>query len=214
MTENAGNFKILKKKRIRLITPRHVYVKFTFIYTIFYVFSFALGCLLFHMTDGRESTLFSLRITAYFSSDFDGCDDAITLAKRLLAASTQDLTRLVMIFMAGFTVFVSLVVSWLLVFRGLSFGFSVSYLAYAIRTEIVALDYPVAMLMLFSLLGAITAAIMINMAVKTTMFSDEFKTLCGRPRLILHSRLLYVQIFRFLVAFGAILIINLIRCVI
>lgn len=214
MTENVGSFKIPKKKRIRLITPRYIYVKFTLIYTLFYVLAFALGCLLFHLTDGRESALFNRRITDYFSASLDGCGDAFAFSKRLLSVSMQDVTRLALIFTAGFTVFVSLAVTGLLIFRGLSFGFSVSYLAYAIRAESVVLARPVASLTFFSLLGAMTAAVMIHLAVKTTMFSDEFKALCGRPRLILHSRALYMQMLRFLVALGAILFINLIRCVI
>ena len=83
MTENVGSFKIPKKKRIRLITPRYIYVKFTLIYTLCYVLAFALGCLLFHLTDGRTSATIDRRIAGYFSAEIGDCDDIFSFAKRL-----------------------------------------------------------------------------------------------------------------------------------
>ena len=81
-----------------------------------------------------------------------------------------------------------------------------------VRRDALALPRPIVSLVLFSLLGALTAAMMIHLSVRTTMFSDEFKALCGRPRLILRSGALYAQLLRFTIAFGAILLLTILRC--
>lgn len=212
MTKQTDTFRIPRKKRVRLITPRGVYAKYILIYTLCYTAAFAVGCLLFHLTGGAENAQFDRRIAGFFSASLAGTADAFDFAKRLLSFAAQDLTRLGLIFMAGFTVFVSFAVAGILIFRGLSFGFAVSYLASLVRRDALALPRPVASLMLFSLLGALTAAMMIHLSVRTTMFSDEFKALCGRPRLILRSGALYAQLLRFTVAFGSILLLTMLRC--
>ena len=109
--------------------------------------------------------------------------------------------------------FSTIALAGILMFRGASFGFSVSYLAYAIKYETTSFERPVSSIILFSVLCATSAAILIHMCVKTAIFTDEFKTLCGRPRLIVRSKAFYMQIFRFFTILGAILILNLIRCV-
>lgn len=96
--------------------------------------------------------------------------------------------------------------------RGFSFGFAVSYLASFIRKAPDLFTRPTLSLLLFSCFGAFCAALMIHLSVRTLMFSDAFKALGGRPRLILRSRALYAQLLRFITAFGAILLLTLLRC--
>lgn len=212
MTKQTDTFRIPRQKRVKLVTPRSVYAKYTLIYALCYTAAFAVGCLLFHVTGGAENAQFDRRIAGWFSVSLSDCADAFDFAKRLLSFGAQDLMRLALIFTAGFTVFVSFAVAGILLFRGLSFGFAVSYLASLIRRDAFTLPRPIASLVLFSLFGALTAALMIHLSVRTTMFSDEFKALCGRPRLILRSRALYTQILRFTVAVGAILLLTMLRC--
>lgn len=212
-TGNTGYFKVGERPKIKLRTPNFVYVRALLIYTLLYTAAFFCGCLLFHFLETGESSLINERITVYFSIDFSSCTDIFDFLELLLSAGRQDLSNLLVIFTAGFTMLSGIIVSVLLLFRGFSMGFSVSYFVYAIRSDFVSLSHPTASLLLFSVLCAIIAAIMIHMGVKTTMFADEFKALGGRPRKIIRSKALYLQIFRFLIAFGAILILNLIRCV-
>ncbi len=212
MTGNTEFFNISGKPKIRLRTPQFVYARTMLIYTFLYTIAFVLGCLLLHCIEDKESSVFNARILAYFSADFSSCDNIFSYTEHLLALSRQDLANIFIIFTAGFTMLAGLIVSALLLFRGFSMGFSISYLAYAIQSDRIHLDRPIASVVLFSVLCAFGAAIMIHTSVKTTVFADEFKALGGRPRKIIRSKALYMQIFRFLIAFGAILILNLIRC--
>ena len=214
MSETIGTFKIAGHPRIRLRTPRMVYARLLLRDALLYTVAFAIGCFLFHMLTFQESTLFNERIRAYFSADFTGCDSLFSYADRLLTYSKQDLSDLFLLFTVGFTMFAGLATAAILMFRGFSLGFSISYLAFLLKSEAVSPSVTYTDIALFSALSAVCAALMIHFSVKTVLFSDAFKALCGRPSRILRSGDFYAQIFRFLVAFGAILILNLIRCVI
>ena len=213
MTGNTGYFKVSGNPKIKLRTPQFIYARMLFVYALLYTLAFALGCLLFHLLDVKDSAAIDARISAYFSADFAACEDIFDYTTELLTFSKQDLSNIFIIFTAGFTMLSGAIISGLLVFRGFSMGFSISYLAFAVRSGSVELEHPIASVILFSVLCALCAAIMIHMGVKTTVFADEFKALGGRPRKIIRSKALYMQIFRFLIAFGAILIFNFIRFV-
>lgn len=213
MTENTGYFRVSGKPKIKLRAPQYVYVRMLLVYTLLYTLAFALGCLLFHFLKIKESQILNTRILSYFSMDFSSCEDIFDFAKQSLSVSSQDLSHLFVVFTAGFTMLAGLVVSALLIFRGFSLGFSISYLAYAVRENLIDLAHPFSSVILYSLLCALGAAIMLHAAVKSTLFSDDFKALCGRPSRIIRSKALYTHIFRFLIAFGAFLILNLIRCI-
>ncbi len=210
MTEH---FKIKNRPKIKLLSRKYIYARLILLYTFAYTMAFGAGCLLFHMLEVKSSATIDARILSYFSADFSDCDDLFEYCGRLLSESRSDITHLVLIFTAGFTMFSTIALAGILMFRGASFGFSVSYLAYAIKYETASFDRPVSAIVLFSVLCATGAAVLIHMSVKTAIFTDEFKTLCGRPRLIVRSSAFYMQIFRFFTILGAILILNLIRCV-
>lgn len=213
MTGNTGYFKVYGRQGVKLRTPQLIYARSIFIYSLFYTVAFSLGCVLFHLLDTKESEMINSRISAYFSTTFSDCKTVFDFATKLLAISQQDLSGIFVIFCAGFTMLCGIVISMFLLFRGFSMGFSLSYFVYAIRSNAIALAHPAAAMVLFSVMNAAFAVIIIHLGVKTTIFSDEFKALGGRPRKIIRSKALYMQIFRFLIAFGAILILNLIRCV-
>lgn len=210
MTEH---FKINKRPKIKLLSRKYIYARLILLYTFAYTAAFMAGCLLFHMLEIKSSATIDARIFSYFSAGFSDCDDLYDYCGRLLSESRSDITHLILIFTAGFTMFSTIALTGILMFRGASFGFSVSYLAYAIKYETASFERPVSSIVLFSVLCATSAAILIHMCVKTAIFTDEFKTLCGRPRLIVRSKAFYMQIFRFFTILGAILILNLIRCV-
>ena len=111
MTKQTDTFRIPRKKRVKLVTPRSVYAKYTLIYALCYTAAFAVGCLLFHVPGGAENAQFDRRIAGWFSVSLSDCADAFDFAKRLLSFGAQDLMRLALIFTAGFTVFVSFAVA-------------------------------------------------------------------------------------------------------
>ena len=92
MTKKTDTFRI-PKKRVRLITPRSVYTKFTVIFTFCYTAAFAVGCLLFHLTGGAANAQFDRRIAGYFAGSLADCTDAFAFARRLWYTEKNDCTE-------------------------------------------------------------------------------------------------------------------------
>lgn len=212
MNESTGFFSVSHGKKIKLRTPKFIYARLLFIYALLYTLSFIGGCLLFHFADMTESEKFNAHILSYFSVDFSDCSDIFDYALLVLSMSKSDIYHLMIIFSAGFTMLSGLIITSLAVFRGFSLGFSLSYLVFALRQGYITLDHPIASLVVYSVTCAVIAAIILNFSVKSALFCEEFKSMCGRPRKIIRSKALYAHISRFLIAFGAFLILNLFRC--
>ena len=70
MTKQTDTFRIPRQKRVKLVTPRSVYAKYTLIYALCYTAAFAVGCLLFHVTGGAENAQFDRRIAGSFDIGF------------------------------------------------------------------------------------------------------------------------------------------------
>ncbi len=212
MTKNTGYFSISQKSSVKLLSARFLYAKLLLVYAFIYTLAFAVGCFMFHALDAESSPTINARINAYFDIDFSKCKNLFERANLLLDISASNISQLVIIFTAGFTMLFGIIVSFLLIFRGFSLGFSVSYFTFAIKNQTVILENPQAAIVLFSLISALCAAVMLHFTVKTAFFSDDFKALCGIPRKIIRSKALYAQLLRFLIALGAILLLNLFRC--
>ncbi len=212
MNESTGFFSISHGSKIKLRTPKFIYARLLFIYALLYTLSFIGGCLLFHFIDMPESEKFNAHILSYFSVDFSNCNDLFDYASLILSMSKSDIYHLLIIFSAGFTMLSGLIIASLVIFRGFSLGFSLSYLVLALRQGYTTLEHPIASLIIYSVTCAVIAAIILNFSVKSAFFCDEFKALCGSPRKIIRSKALYAHISRFLIAFGAFLILNLLRC--
>lgn len=210
MTEKTGYFKVASP-RIKLRTPQHIYVRLLLVYTCVYTLAFFLGCLLFHVLKINEGQIFSTDPT-FFDVGLTDCEDIYAFCEQILSLSRRDLTDAFVLFAAGFTMLAGLAVSLTLAMRGFSLGFTVNCLAFVLRSDPMRFPHPVMTVTLFSILSAVGAAILLHLSVKAVLFSDDFKALCGRPSKIIRSKALYTHIFRFLVVFGAFLILNLIRC--
>lgn len=214
MTHNTEFFSVTKKRKVKLLSPEFIYAKLLLIYALLYTLSFVLGCLLFHSLELNDGEFISERVERYFSVDFSKCQSSYDYANTLVDISSTDISHLLIIFTAGFTMLAGLVVSVIFVVRGFSLGFSLSYIAYAVNCGSLDVEHPHAAVVIYSLICAALAVVLIHFGVKTACFCDDFKNLCGRPRMIIKSKALYLQLLRFLIAFGAVLILNLIRCVI
>ena len=213
MAEKADYFSISNKPKIKLLSKRSVFIKLLFTYSLLYSFSFVLGFLLFKNFSFKSNSVFNTHIKEFFSVEFSQYKNISEAAKSLFEISRTDISHLIIILISGFTLFVGTIISILLVFKGVSQGFSLSYLTYAAYSNNVTLRHGILSIIMYSLTLVICVAIMIYFCIKTTFFIYEFKSLCGIPRKVIRSKALYSQFFRFLIAFGAIIILNLIRCI-
>ncbi len=209
MDESTEFFSV---KKIKLRTPQFIYARTLLIFTFIYTVCFIGGCLLFHFSGMQSNDGFNVRILSYFATDFSGCEDIFDYSSKLLSISKSDVCHLLIIFSAGFTMLCGAVVSSLLAYRGFSLGFSLSYLVRALQNGDISLENSALKIIVFATVSAITASILLIFSVKTVFFCDDFKALCGIPRKIILSKALYAHVARFMTAFGAFLLINLLRC--
>lgn len=215
MTDSTGFFTVsVRKPKIRFLEPNLIYARLLLWYTFAYTVAFGGGCLMFHWLNVKESQTFNIRIESYFSKSIFSADNVYDFLEAFVSTCQKDLSHIVLLFAAGFTLFAGLAVFTLLSFRGFALGFSASYFVYAIRTQCISLAHPKLSLCIYSVICATVAAVMLHSAVKSVMFSDAFKALGGRPRKILCSKELYRHVFRLLIGLGATLLLNFIRYVV
>ncbi len=212
MTGKTEFFSIRKKPKVKLLSPQFIYAKLLAIYSFVYTIAFVIGCFLFHSLNIEPEHLANSKISGYFSASLAECNGIYDYIDLLLKVSAADISHLIIIFSAGFTMLTGLLVSAVYIFRGFSFGFSISYLTFALQNGFIDIKHPYTVIAIYSVLYAVIAVLLIHFGVKTACFSDEFKALCGRPSMIIKSKAVYLHFLRFLIAFGAILLINLTRC--
>ena len=210
MTNDTAFF--TPKKHVKLISPQFIYAKLLCLNSLIYTAAFILGYFVFHSLKVNEGQIISERINAYFSVNFTECQSVYEFIDLLLDISSNDISHLLIIFTAGFTMLSGVIISALHAIRGFSLGFTISYLAFAEKSHLPSSNVS-NIIIVYSVLCATITALFIHFGVKTSCFSDEFKSLGGRPRLIIKSKAVYLQFMRFFIAFGAILILNSIRSV-
>ena len=214
MAETSDYFSVSEKRKVKLLSQSTIFAKLLLGYVALYVLSFALGGLVFYLLDAKNSLVLNARIISYFNTEFLVTDSIFDKINLLVDISGTDITYLILLFIAGFTMLTGVIVSLSLVFRGFCFGFSVSYFIFAIKCNYLLLPNNNLSFIVFSFVGALSTSIMIYFSVKTTCFSYDFRALDGITRKIIKSKALYAQLYRFLIAFGALLILNLIRCIV
>lgn len=204
----------IKTKSAKLNSSGYIYSKLMFRYAIVYVIAFGIGIAAYYIFDFPFSDKINTYIYGHFGNLFDECKVPVDYLRTLLDCSYVDIKHLLFIFTAGFTMFASTAMIFVIFYRGLSLGFSVGYLVTALRNGIISFNSTEIAFAVFLCANAFIASAMIVMCSKTSIFSDEFRRMGGRKRIILRSRVLYNQIFRLLMILGIILIINLVRGVI
>ena len=213
MTDNREYFRLSSGKKIKLLTPRYVYARLLFIYSLLYTLAFVCGCILFHALNLTQSDVWDTNILSYFSVDFSKCADVFDFAELVISISQSDIGQLLIVFCAGFTMLSGLIVCSTLIYKGFSLGFSLSYLVFALQEKHITLEHPIATIIIFSLTSAIIASILIVFSAKSVIFCDDFKSLCKNTRKIICSKAVYSHFCTFLIALGAILILNIIRSI-
>lgn len=182
-------------------------------YASVFIISFIIGLIGYCALKVPLSDKLNACIAEYFSCSFNFGKALSSNCETLFSYSYSDMKTLVLIFIAGFTMFSSVAIYWLLFSQAVSLGFSSLYLVNAMSggtlNSVSFFD-----LILFLFLSAALSSIMILFGSKTRVFNDHFRSLGNRKKLMIRSKPLYKQIFTLLTLCGAILLINSIRFII
>ena len=179
-------------------------------YAIVFLIAFLIGLIGYYAVHIPLSDGLNTYITSHFSRTFNFGSGISQNATALTVASYSDMKTLVLIFVAGFTMFSSIAIYWLLSAQAVSLGFSSLYLVNAMSsgklTQVHFFD-----LVIFLLSSAALSALMIVFSSKTRIFNDVFRGLGNRKKLIIRSKPLYKQIFTLITLCGAVIFINTLR---
>ena len=207
MTKITG-YKEQESKRIPLSVSYSDSMIFK--YAISYLLFYTIGLIGYYVVNLPFSDTLNKYITSYFSYAFslnDSIEDNIT---KLICVSYSDIRTFCLIFVGGFTMFSSIAIYALLFYHALSLGFSSLYLVNSLGAgllyNVVFFD-----LVLFLFSNAAICAMLVLFSSKTRRFNDVFRGYCGRRKLIIRSKPLYIQVFTLFVVCGAVLFINIIR---
>lgn len=179
-------------------------------YAVFYILFFVIGLICFYLVKLPQTDGLIKYINVYFSCTFSfdkGINENTAL---LLAISFADIKTMVYLFVAGFTMFSSMAIYWLLCTQALSLGFSSLYLvntmAYGVLDGVSFFD-----LVLFLLSSAAISSLMILYSAKTRIFNESFRKIIQNKKQIIKHKPLYLQIYLLLTLCGGIISINIIR---
>ncbi len=197
-------------------TPYYTIVKIFFRYTALFALAFSSG-VLFCMSgigsfDGSEEIY--IKISEHFTNVFVGCESVRDYFLVIFAASATDIRYLVLIFAAGFTYFCGIASSAFIVCRGFTVGFSISFLYESVKGTKLTLSYPNTAIAIFTITELAIALFIIFLSTKSLVFSYDFKKLRGRRSLIMRSPTIYKYLVFYLTAFGLMILINTISCLI
>ena len=179
--------------------------------TLIYSLSFAAGMALWYIADFSVSRGVKEAIASRFSGVFSECESVKDFFGILLRCCASDVRQITLAFMAGFTMLAGIALATLLIFRGVALGFSTAYLLCAIRDGSAPLSE--LRLCIYLALSALIAAVVICFCSHCAIFSDEFRALGGRRSLILHSPVLWRQLFAFLLTLGFSVFLGLLNCI-
>ncbi len=195
-------------------TPYYTLVKIFFRYAALFVLAFSSGVLFclsgFGSLEANEEI--HIKISEHFTNVFVGCESIRDYFLVIFASSATDIRYLVLIFAAGFTYFCGIASSAFIVCRGVTLGFSISFLYESVKSQKVSLSYPNAALAIFSVTELAIALFIIFLSTKSLVFSYDFKKLRGRRSLIMRSPTIYKYLIFYLTAFGLMILINIISC--
>lgn len=180
-------------------------------YTVIYSLSFILGMTVWYVTLPNISLQVKNALAMRFSGILTDCTTFSDRFETVLRCTSSDIHHVILTFIAGFTMFTGIALTSLLIFRGFSFGLSGACLLSLIRESEVAISS--LRFGIYLALSALVAASIICFCSKSTIFSDDFRRLGGRRRLIVHSHVLWRQIYDFLLTLGFAVFLGLLNCI-
>ncbi len=179
-------------------------------YAITFVIAFLIGLIGYYAVKIPFSDGLNAYISSHFSRTFDFGQSISYNTTSLVLASYTDMKTLCLLFVAGFTMFSSIAIYWLLSAQAVSLGFSSLYLVNAMSVgQLSQVHFFDLVVFLFS--SAALSSLMIVFSSKTRIFNDDFRGLGNRKKLIIRSKPLYRQIFTLITLCGAVIFINAVR---
>ena len=179
-------------------------------YAITFISAFVIGLIGYYAVKIPYSDKLNAYITSHFSRTFDFGESISHNTTALTLASYSDMKTLCLVFVAGFTMFSSIAIYWLLFSQAVSLGFSSLYLVNAMSMgQLSRVHFIDLVVFLFS--SAAISSLMIVFSSKTRIFNDVFRGLGNRRKLIIRSKPLYRQILTLLTLCGAVIFINAVR---
>ena len=147
-------------------------------------------------------------VSAHFGGIFDGCHGVFACVEVILASASTDIRAMLIIFAAGFTMFCPPALCILTVWRGFSLGFISAYLCTALSAGSIVLPGGPAAFLLFLAANGLLAAAFVHLSAQAVCFSHAYREICGRPRRIIRSPLLWQYLFRYLSMFGFVMLVH------
>ena len=197
-------------------TPYYTLVKIFFRYTALFILALSSGVLfcLSGLGSLNSNEEIHIKISEHFTNVFVGCESVRDYFLVIFASSATDIRYLIFIFAAGFTYFCGVASSAFIVCRGFALGFSISFFYESLKSQKLNLSYPNAALALFSITELVIALFIVFLSTKSLVFSYDFKKLRGRRSLIMRSPTVYKYLVFYLTAFGLMILINIVSCLI
>ena len=193
--------------------PKYILKKVFFTFSLILCASLVLGMLFCKISVSSVSDAMKIQIASHFIDVFDGCRNPTDYFAVIITASNADFRYLVLVFTVGFTYFCKYAAFALVGVRGFSVGYSIAFLFMAIKEEALCLRYPSVAFLLFLFSKIILLILLVYLAVKASLFCDDFHKLRGRKSLMLRSPVIYRYAFFFLTALGFVIIVNAGYCV-
>lgn len=206
----TGSVSYKTKEQQKNILSLSIFDSLIFKYALSYLIFYIIGLIGYYVVNLPFSENLNKYITSYYSYTFNVTSGIEANITKLVCVSYADIRTFCLIFVSGFTMFSSIAIYSLLFYHALSLGFSSLYLVNSLSAgllyNVVFFD-----LIFFLFSNAAICAILILFSSKTRRFNDVFRGYCGRRKLIIRSKPLYIQIFTLFVVCGAVLFINIIR---
>ena len=179
-------------------------------YSIIYVLSFIAGLVGYYVFNMPYSDGLIKYINTYFGRTFNFQKNFAENFVVLFAVSFSNIQSMVYIFIAGFTMFSSIAIYYILIGQALSLGFCSLYLTNAISSGILdGVGFFDLVLYLFS--SAAISSVILIYAAKTKLFCEKFRSIGCLSYKVIKYKPLYIQIFSLLTLCGGIILINIIR---
>ena len=179
-------------------------------YAIVYVLSFIAGLFGYYIFKMPYSDGLIKYINTYFDHSFNFNKSFTENLVVLFAVSFSDIQSMVYIFIAGFTMFSSIAIYFILIGQSLSLGFCSLYLTNAISSGVLdGVGFLDLVLYLFS--SAAISSLILLYASKTKLFCERFRSIGCISFKVIKYKPLYIQIFSLLTFCGGIILINIIR---
>ena len=180
-------------------------------YTIVFLVSFLFGLIGYYLFRLPSSDGLIKYVNGYFDRSFQPQRSFSQNAVLVFATSFQDIKTMGYVFVAGFTMFSSLAIYWILISEALSLGFCSLFLVNTM-SEGALCNVSFFDLIIFLITSSAISSIIILYCAKTRQFNENFRSVSNKKfKQFLKYKPLYIQSFTLLTLCGAIILINIIR---